>query len=311
VQFVAAAPDVAPYQQNLVVSEIMYHSPVAPEVEFIELHNRGSEALDLTGVRFTKGIDFDFADGAVLGAGGYILVVRDLAAFEAEYGAGHPVAGAYGANPEGALSNGGERIKLALGTAAIHEFAYDDDAPWPTAADGRGASLVLFSTSTPEGTPDDPLGHGDPANWRASLTPGGTPGAPEQPYETFPGDDPGADDDGDGLSAFAEWALGSSDGDGSSGGDRTAATRTAAGSLFFSYFRNAAAADALVHVEVAVDANASPIVWQSDDDVTRFVSEEANGDGTTTVTYAVSPPSGADGATVLIRLRIEQVVADP
>ena len=44
----------------------------------------------------------------------------------------------------------------------ICEFAYDDTAPWPTAADGS-ASLVLIAPRT---HPDPAL----PQSWRASTT---------------------------------------------------------------------------------------------------------------------------------------------
>ncbi|MBT3616498.1 MAG: lamin tail domain-containing protein, partial [Verrucomicrobia bacterium] len=46
---------------------------------------------------------------------------------------------------------------------------YDDDGAWPSSPDGDGYSLVL---SNPDGDPDSP------ANWRASLAKGGTPGRP-------------------------------------------------------------------------------------------------------------------------------------
>jgi hypothetical protein len=66
------------------------------------------------------------------------------------------------------LSNGGETVTL-LGPAdeVLHSFAYSDDAPWPTAADGGGPSLEII----------DPLGDAsDPTNWRASLYYVGSPG---------------------------------------------------------------------------------------------------------------------------------------
>ena len=64
-------------QSNLMITEIMYHpgdpSPaevaagfVESDFEFIELQNISqSLTLDLGGVRFTKGIDFDFDTGAI------------------------------------------------------------------------------------------------------------------------------------------------------------------------------------------------------------------------------------------------------
>src|SRR5690606_12688441 len=82
------------------VTELMYH-PVDPETEFIELMNLGKEPLDLTGVRFSEGIDFEFSN-FTLESGERIVVVLNETAFKALYGRGIKVAGEYGGN----LSNG-------------------------------------------------------------------------------------------------------------------------------------------------------------------------------------------------------------
>lgn len=157
-------------QLYLAVSEVMYH-PVVEAVEFIELINiSDSVTLDLTNVRFSAGVEFDFTWSAVtsLAPGARVLVVRDLIAFTAAYGAGLPVAGAF-ANGS-ALSNGGERIKIddASGSTAIN-FSYLDAEPWPPAADGEGYSIVLKRAEAGS----DPDG---PGNWRSSALPGGSPG---------------------------------------------------------------------------------------------------------------------------------------
>ena len=69
----------------------------------------GPSVLDLRDVRFTKGIDFDFAGSEVetLQSGAFVLVVKNRAAFEARYGTGLPVAGEY-LNEN--LRNSGERL---------------------------------------------------------------------------------------------------------------------------------------------------------------------------------------------------------
>src|SRR4030095_1650056 len=72
VSFTAGQPDVSLYRGSLGVSQMMYN-PAAPTsaeqavspdhdaFEWIELMNVGAVAIDLTPVRITKGIDFDFA----------------------------------------------------------------------------------------------------------------------------------------------------------------------------------------------------------------------------------------------------------
>jgi hypothetical protein len=66
------------------------------------------------------------------------------------------------------LSNNGEPIALVgpLGEA-LQAFTWDDIPPWPAGADGNGPSLEII----------DPLGDAtNPANWRSSAIPGGSPG---------------------------------------------------------------------------------------------------------------------------------------
>ncbi|MGC6565157.1 MAG: lamin tail domain-containing protein [Akkermansiaceae bacterium] len=157
-------------QLYLVISEIMYH-PAAPNgsAEFIELMNiSDSVTLDLTGVQFTAGIDFTFAAGTMLAPGERILIVLDQVVFESLYGPGLRIAGTFQNGSR--LNNGSDRIKLEDATnSSILEFTYDDEAPWPTSADGQGFSLVLVDPST---SPDPD----DPSSWMASSLPTGNPG---------------------------------------------------------------------------------------------------------------------------------------
>ena len=124
----------------------MYHpaktgNPDDPNTEYVELTNIGAETINLNLVRFTNGIEFTFA-GTELKPGGYCLVVKDSAAFEARYGPGLPVAGQY----TGSLANDGERIELvdAIGRT-IHNFKYDDD--WYDRTDGPGHSLTIVDAT--------------------------------------------------------------------------------------------------------------------------------------------------------------------
>lgn len=163
---------------RLVISELDYHpSPLTQEeiaagysnendFEFIELFNAGTGTLDLNGVRFIDGIEFDFTGSRTtqLRPGEYLLVVKQTKAFEARHGSGLPVAGEY----SGRLSNGGERIELVDGNQqSLLAFTYGTRLPWPQSADGQGPSLELID-------PDAELNL--PENWQASMQTGGTPG---------------------------------------------------------------------------------------------------------------------------------------
>jgi hypothetical protein len=53
----------------------------------------------------------------------------------------------------------------------IAQVSYDDQAPWPAAADGTGYSLASIDPHGPNGDPSDP------SAWRASFDPLGSPAA--------------------------------------------------------------------------------------------------------------------------------------
>src|SRR5207247_5655426 len=111
--------------------------------------------------------------GAESAPNGLLLVVdSDPAAFRAQYGvpAGVPVFGPF----PGALQDGGETLALQrpdapdldTNTGAIFipyvdvdVVRYDNKAPWPTNADGFGASLERLTAAA--------YGN-DPINWQAS-----------------------------------------------------------------------------------------------------------------------------------------------
>ena len=157
--------------ENLRVSEIMYHpadtgSPLDSNAEYIELTNIGDQAINLNGVRFTKGIGFLFPD-VELGPHDYVLVVKDVDAFASTYDTTVAVVvGSY----TGKLSNGGERIELKDATGrVIQSIRYDDK--WYDLTDGAGFSLTRID-------PVDPLtiDWSDKKSWRPSMRPGGSPG---------------------------------------------------------------------------------------------------------------------------------------
>ena len=181
---------------NLTVTELNYN-PAPGDEEFIELMNVSGGTIDLTGVSF-EGITYTFASGTLLNPGSRICVARDVTAFTTRYGAGPRVVGPYA----GALDNTGEEIAvIAANGADIIRFSYNDKAPWPTAADGTGRSLVLRQPSAGNNTTAF-MSAG--ANWRSSSANGGNPGAGDS--VAFSGT-PLADADGDGLAAIFEYAL--------------------------------------------------------------------------------------------------------
>ncbi len=181
-QFTTLPPMGAGIVENLRITELMYH-PAGPatgnytadDFEYIEMKNIGDEPLDLSGVSFTAGITYSFAQAAVktLGPGEFVLVVRNENAFKSRYGTelSSRIAGAF----SGGLKNDGETIRLEdFWNGVIADFEYSDGRLWPTAADGAGHSLVPLAEAIPGQASGS---YNYPAFWRASAFCNGSPGA--------------------------------------------------------------------------------------------------------------------------------------
>ncbi|MCP5526498.1 MAG: lamin tail domain-containing protein [Verrucomicrobiales bacterium] len=162
---VEAAFQVGGDDRPLVPSEIMYNASGGGEYEFLEMVNLGSWPVDLSAHTF-DGLEFVFPPGSTVAPGQVVLLASgdDPAAFAARYPGVTP--DAYYA---GSLSNGGETLNLKDSQGQIvWQVAYRDDGAWAAAADGDGFSLEL---AKPEGDLSEP------ATWRESAQPGGSPGA--------------------------------------------------------------------------------------------------------------------------------------
>ncbi|MDP6650851.1 MAG: lamin tail domain-containing protein, partial [Gammaproteobacteria bacterium] len=137
-----------PFNANmgtLVINELHYNP--ASGLEFVELHNTGSAAIDLSGHTWS-GITHTFASGSSIAAGGYALA---------------------DSLTSGSLSDDGETLELLDSTGALVDVVtYDDASPWPTGADGGGPPLELIDASAD---------NDDASNWRGWGITGGTPGA--------------------------------------------------------------------------------------------------------------------------------------
>jgi hypothetical protein len=190
------APNAAPLVGPVVISEIMYNQAGAgSEHEFIELYNTSATAINLFDPlhpentwKFTNGIDFVFPAGVTIPANGFLVISSvDPAAFRAannvptEVQVFGPWLGGLDKNGESlSLSRPGEP-ELIDGFVPYYRadhVNYDDTAPWPTAPDGNGPSLVRKAMN---------LFGNDPASWQASAEMGGTPGRPSGTV-TLPGD---------------------------------------------------------------------------------------------------------------------------
>ena len=106
---------------------------------WVELYNKGTQSVTLSGWRFNKGISYTFPEGTSLAAGEYLVVARDRASLASLF-PDVPIFGDF----EGRLSDDGEELRLldARGNP-VDQVRYYDGGTWPGAADGGGSSLEL------------------------------------------------------------------------------------------------------------------------------------------------------------------------
>jgi hypothetical protein len=139
-------------ETDVVINEILYHAiDRNPSAEFVELFNRGTRTIDLSGWRFTNGINFDIPPGTRMAPGSYLVIGRDPPYLQEVYGLSS--AQVLGPDPNdeqavrrfGRFANGGERITLRDASGNVADTVrYHDGGQWPRWADGGGSSLELI-----------------------------------------------------------------------------------------------------------------------------------------------------------------------
>jgi hypothetical protein len=211
----AGAANAYPRVGPVVISEIMYHPPDVgtndnPLGEFIELRNLSGSTVPLydtlhptNGWKLRDAVDFVFDNSHSLPPGGFLLVVgfdpatnaAALASFRAAYGTNGIIVGPW----RGKLDNSSESVELVapdnpqtlppdiglVPYVLVDKVVYGDVSPWPTNADGFGASLQRVSVTS--------YGN-EPLNWSAAAPSAGWSGL--------------SDTDGDGMTDAWEDANG-------------------------------------------------------------------------------------------------------
>ncbi|MDB6153502.1 MAG: hypothetical protein JWL90_1955, partial [Chthoniobacteraceae bacterium] len=285
---------------NIVISKIMYH-PALPnlaeqqagysavgaedEFEFIEVMNISAAAVDISGARFTAGIDYAFP-ARIVAPGERLVVARTPAAFAVRYPS-VPAAVRFGPFTSGKLADTGEVLTLTnTGGQTIFSVTYQDGSPWPTGADGDGPSLVLIR---PESNPSPAL----PQNWRHSAGLNGNPGVTDVvSYDTFKSQlsitDDNDDPDKDGLSNFLEYAQGT--------------TPFAPSAVQVAISFNSPI-EPVVHYTRRIGADDVTWDFQTSLDLANWVTAPSsfvyegvryNGDGTEDVRYRITAPAALD-----------------
>jgi len=190
---------------TLTISELNYH-PLAPSTaeqnamftdnelfEFIEIYNYGPQAIagqTLAGVQVMDdaNVTFSFATSSItsIASGERVVVVHDLAAFQARYPgvAASSIAGEF-IDPEDGLSNGGDEITLVDGFGTVLADADYNDG-WYSLTDDETLGFTLTRRAATEADPLADLT--DDRSWRPSSLPLGTPAAADQGLAPDPGD---------------------------------------------------------------------------------------------------------------------------
>ncbi len=157
---------------TVAINEINYNSDETQNSsDWFELHNYGEVPINLTGWSVTSETNqprFELPAGTVLMPDEYLVIVRDIDAFEQQYPDVDNFIGPFYFSllPSGGavkLYNEYQDLFLAVN--------YLDSLPWPIVADGGGRTLEL---SNPLSTIDDP------SNWFAGCM-FGSPGEAYQP----------------------------------------------------------------------------------------------------------------------------------
>ncbi|MDB6110190.1 MAG: exported protein of unknown function, partial [Pedosphaera sp.] len=143
------------FHHEIVINEIMYHPRASTATNgnppsWLELHNRGTNVVDLTGWHLSGGIGYAFAPGKTIAAGAYLVVAEDPTAMGLLF-PGIDIAGPY----TGKLSGGGERIVLTdAGGNPANQVQYLSGGRWPGYAHGGGSSLELRDSHADNSKPE-------------------------------------------------------------------------------------------------------------------------------------------------------------
>jgi len=149
-----------PWFGDIVINEIMY-APISlnDDDQYVELYNRGTNVVDLSGWRFISGIGFSFPSNTFISPDGYFVVARNSARMLTNYP--NLNAGNLGGNFTGTLSHRGERLALAMPEAAlilntqgawttnivypvVNEVSYQAGGQWGQWSHEGGSSLELI-----------------------------------------------------------------------------------------------------------------------------------------------------------------------
>ncbi|MCK5536985.1 MAG: lamin tail domain-containing protein, partial [Bacteroidales bacterium] len=152
---------------SILINEIqanIFTTNYADSLQFIELYNKGSVFVDLGGLKFSDGINFQFPEYSVLSPKSYFVIAKNQSAFTNFYG--------FEADyiwTSGTLSNISDTLLFVNQSDSIIDYViYTNNTPFPQTENSENSSLELTNSeiSNMSGT-----------NWHASYLTNGTPKA--------------------------------------------------------------------------------------------------------------------------------------
>jgi regulation of enolase protein 1 (concanavalin A-like superfamily) len=149
---------------DVVINELMYN-PISGDDndQYIELFNRSTKTVNLSGWQLTNGITFTVPTNTTLASGGYLVIARSKAQLLTKY------ANLNNANTlgdfSGKLSHGGEHVALTMPALhkttdkngnpvtniiniVVNDLTYGTGGRWGNWSDGGGSSLELIDPNS-------------------------------------------------------------------------------------------------------------------------------------------------------------------
>jgi len=162
------------FTDSLVINEINYNSADDFDTrDWVELYNPMGYSLDIAAWVFKDDNDvhaFEIPEGVTIGAGEYLVLVRDSATFHEFF----PDVENYIGKFDFGLGNSGDLLRLYDANGALVDTVhYDDNDPWPTEPDGNGPTLELMNPGLDNALAQSwqaSLGHGTPGEENSMIT---------------------------------------------------------------------------------------------------------------------------------------------
>lgn len=129
---------------QVVINEIMY-APAVNNAQFVELYNNSTNTtFDLSGWQL-QGLSYTFPDGSIIAPTNFLVLAANAAAFAGAYGATNLVFDIFsGTLQPGQILSLVQPDGNGTNNLTVTEVMYDSVPPWPTNANGTGASLQLI-----------------------------------------------------------------------------------------------------------------------------------------------------------------------